>query len=449
MARGPQSSAIRRLLLVIVTSAVLAGTVRAAEGAGPLSEARKLLESGKAQVAYELLSQKESEAAGDPEFDYLYGIAALESGHPSAATLALQRVLWVRPNHFGARLDLARAWYELGDYERAEPLFVEVLDANPPAAARETARRYLTALRTRREAQSTRLSGYVELGGGYDSNVNSSTDQSTVYVPIFDLDLDLAPGNVEASDTYATFGFGGQVDKPVSRRDRLIGRIDVSARRHRDEEDFDTTDFRASGTWQRALEDGLLRLGLSADHTLLDRQTYRETRGINAEWRRQLSRKNTLALFAQHQTVRYQDAAVRVNDIDQTLGGVTWLHQPDPVNRSLGFVGVYGGRENQRSQRADGDQRLVGLRAGGQVVLSDKTTLFGSLVRQHGDYYRYNVAFQTTREDKRTVGTVGLSRRLNANWGLTVRVSRTLNESNVPINDYARTNAAVKVRRTF
>ena len=449
MAVAPKSSFIQRLFVVLATVLVLPGTALAAEGNGTFGEARALLESGQAQAAYEQLAKREPQAAGDPEFDYLYGVAALESGHPTTATLALQRVLWVRPNHFGARLDLARAWYELGDYARAEPLLVEVLDANPPAAARQTAQRYLTALRARREAQSTRVSGYVEFGGGYDSNVNSSTDQSTVYVPIFDLDLDLAAGNIEASDTYSTFGFGGQVDKPVSRRDRLIGRIDVSARRHQDEDNFDTTDFRARGIWQRALENGLLRLGLTADQTLLDRQTYRETRGINAEWRHQLSRKDTLALFAQRQTVRYQDAAVRVNDIDQTLGGVTWLHQPDPASQSLGFVGVYGGRENQRDQRADGDQRLVGLRAGGQVVISDKTTVFGSLVKQRGDYYRYNVAFQTTREDQRTVGTLGLSRELNQDWGLTARVSRTLNESNIPINDYARTNAVVKVRRSF
>jgi hypothetical protein len=40
-------------------------------------------------------------------FDYLLGIAALDSGKPDRATIAFERVLAVNPNFAGARLDLA------------------------------------------------------------------------------------------------------------------------------------------------------------------------------------------------------------------------------------------------------------------------------------------------------------------------------------------------------
>ena len=71
--------------------------------------ARLLLQQKNPQAAYRLLEPLESQRAGDPEYDYLLGIAALDSGERERAVFALERVLAVNPNHAQARAEIARA----------------------------------------------------------------------------------------------------------------------------------------------------------------------------------------------------------------------------------------------------------------------------------------------------------------------------------------------------
>src|SRR5256885_4902460 len=77
--------------------------------------ARRLIEQRQVKQAYELLLPQENVRAGDPEFDHLLGIAALEVGEAERAVFALERVLAVQPNNHVARADIARAYLLLGD----------------------------------------------------------------------------------------------------------------------------------------------------------------------------------------------------------------------------------------------------------------------------------------------------------------------------------------------
>ncbi|HEY4637474.1 MAG TPA: hypothetical protein VIH23_04345, partial [Burkholderiales bacterium] len=61
--------------------------------------ARALLQRNDAQAAYKLLLPLEPQRAGDPEYDYLLGIAALDAGEPERAVFALERVLALQPDN--------------------------------------------------------------------------------------------------------------------------------------------------------------------------------------------------------------------------------------------------------------------------------------------------------------------------------------------------------------
>src|SRR4051812_6031670 len=65
--------------------------------------ARRLIAERNHQAAYKLLLPQEGTRAGDPEFDYLLGISALDSGDLERAVFALERVLAVQPNNHVAR----------------------------------------------------------------------------------------------------------------------------------------------------------------------------------------------------------------------------------------------------------------------------------------------------------------------------------------------------------
>ena len=53
-----------------------------------IDHAKRLLEQRRAAQAYEALMPLESVCAGDPLFDYLFGIAAVDAGMPERAEIA-------------------------------------------------------------------------------------------------------------------------------------------------------------------------------------------------------------------------------------------------------------------------------------------------------------------------------------------------------------------------
>ena len=75
-----------------------------------LDSARRLLAAGNPKQAFQELSVAQDRMSGMPEFDYLLGVAALDSGKIEDAIIAFERVLAVVPNHAGAQMDLARAY---------------------------------------------------------------------------------------------------------------------------------------------------------------------------------------------------------------------------------------------------------------------------------------------------------------------------------------------------
>src|SRR3982751_3268712 len=85
-------------------------------------------------------------AAGNPKQAYAELVAALDSGKLEDAIIAFERVLAVLPNHAGAQMELARAYYAAGSFDLAEAAFVKLRSRNPPPAAQEAINRYLDAI---------------------------------------------------------------------------------------------------------------------------------------------------------------------------------------------------------------------------------------------------------------------------------------------------------------
>ena len=100
-----------------------------------LARAEALVRSGKAAEAYAMLEPYEFDHSGNPDFDYWFGVAALESAHPDKASLALERALSVNPDFVAARLDLARRLAALPEGQRAALVLRFYLDLSE----RETA----------------------------------------------------------------------------------------------------------------------------------------------------------------------------------------------------------------------------------------------------------------------------------------------------------------------
>jgi hypothetical protein len=420
-----------------------------------MQQADALVKAGKPGEAYDLLEPMEFERSGEVRYDYLLGIAALDSGKPAKATLAFERVLAVDPNFAGARLDMARAYYQLGDLPRAQKEFNTVLKQNPPPAAKATIQKYLAAIDVRMHAKETRITGYLEVTAGHDSNVNTSTSQGQIAVPALgNLTFALSSTSLKAEDFYAGWAGGVRIIHPVNEGVAVFGGVDLRQRGNMAQTQFDTMTLAgtAGGIFSIGRQDSL-RLGLVDGQYTLGSVRYYDDTGINAEWRHVFSPANQMSVFGQQMQYRFVDSArfagMSAQNFDQSVAGTSWLHvMPDGKSTAFGSL-FYGQERDVTGTRPDGAKRFYGIRVGGQAAMNEKTEFFANAGWNYGTYSKQNAFFLINRRDVLYDATAGINWHWDKLWTVRPQLTMTHNQSNIAIYSYDRTDISVTLRRDF
>jgi tetratricopeptide (TPR) repeat protein len=407
--------------------------------------ARRLLQEKNPQAAYQLLQPLESQRAGDPEYDYLLGIAALDSGERERAVFALERVLAVNPNHAQARAEIARAYFLLGEKENALREFQNVRATNPPEAVKQTIDRYLSAL----GVGATQLSGFLEIGFGWDSNVNSATASNQIAIPALGgIVATIAPSGVKIHDTFTTAGGGVSVVHGFTREWAVVAGAAVNGKFNTHQSDFNTgtVDGNLGLRWSRGRE--AITAGYQGQDFRVDNDDFRRSNGVVAQWQHSYSESSQVSLFVQEANLAYPTQSIR--DARRTIGGVAFGYGWDTPSKPVVFGSLYGGSEKQKE--ADQPQlghKPVGVRLGGQVSVGANAVLFGLLSYERRVYNGDDPIFLVTRRDKQSDIRLGVNYALRPGWLLVPQVAYTDNQSNIDLDKYGRTVISLTLRKTF
>lgn len=424
-----------------------------------LLDADALIKSGKPGDAYALLQPYEFERSGEVRFDYLLGVAALDSGKPDKATLAFERVLLVNPAYTAARMDMARAYYQLGDLQRARQEFEIVLQQAPPATARATISKYLDAIAGRESGRQTRISGYIEGTAGHDSNVNNSTDLTQISIPsLGNVIATLNPTNVRASDNYLGVAAGSEIVHSLDNNWGLYAGADLHQRVYNAQTDFNSLDLSGRAGMLFGTQADRVRAGLLAEGNTLGNARNFNAGGLDAEWSHALSPSNLLNLFGQYVQYRFVQNEMQSNDFNQQAAGAGWQHVLADGRSTLSGAFYYGTQQDVSTLvtpstpdggRVDGAMRFDGLRIGGQTEAWDSMTLFANAGVQLGDYSRVNPFFLTQRSDRLYQLTLGSDWHLDRYWTLRPQLDYARNNSNIVIYSYTRSDLSLTLRRDF
>ncbi len=424
-------------------------TAASAESNKVLSDAEALMNKGKAAEAYALLEPFEFERSGEVRFDYLLGIAALDSGQPDKATLALERVLAVDPNFAGARLDMARALFNLGDLPRAKAEFQTVLAQNPPPAAKATVQKYLEAIESREQSKKTRFTAYIEGTLGHDSNVNNSTSQSTIAVPAFgNLVFTLNPSNLKTADNYGGIAAGANVEHQLSDRFGVFAGADLRQRNNSKEKSFDTTSLDISAGVSYSAGTETVRGGIIVNRYNLSGEHNRDTTGFNAVWSHTVDSNTQLNVIAQLNKTSYVTNVMQTNDFNSTLLGLGGLRVLEGGKSAL-FGSLLFGTEQEINIRADGNKQYYGLRVGAQKAWTENIDIFAQAGIQSGKYDKTNSAFLEKRTDSQSDLSAGMNWRIAQLWTVRPQILSMRNNSNIGIYSFDRIDYSVTVRRDF
>lgn len=423
-----------------------------------LHRADSLIKAGNSAAAYNLLEPFEFEYAGNAKFDYLLGIAALDSGKGDKATLALERALTVNPSSLAARLEMGRAYYQLGDMKRAKTEFQLVQQLGSSAEGRNISQKYLDEIAQRADNKTIFSRGYIEATVAYDSNVNNSSSQAQVFVDAIASYTTLDPINVKTADQYAGVASGGKITyKPNSTIEIFVG-ADMRKRNYNVQKNFDALglDGHAGIAFQVKSERFLLS-ALSGQSTL-GGSHYSDASGLKIDWRHIFSPSNQFTFTSQQLQLKFADVAMQANDYTQQVGSIGWQHILPSGNWILSG-NIYSGNEQDTSSlmtsltptggRTDGAKNLHGFRIGAQIALTDKTSLFANSGLQYGNYSRINPLFLHQRSDRLQDVMLGTNWHWDKQWTMRTLINYTKNDSNISIYEYEKLEVSMSVRREF
>jgi tetratricopeptide (TPR) repeat protein len=444
---------MRHLRQLAVLAAVLLLPLTALAADEILMQAKKLVDAGDGQSAYNLLIPLQSERAGDPDYDFLLGSAALQIGKNTEAVFAMERVLALKPDSAPARALIARAYFNLKETETSKREFESVRKQDLPEEVASSVDRYLDAIARLQDAQRFTARVYVETSLGYDTNINGATADSQVAVPAFGgLIFNLGPSGQKTGDSFYAFGAGVNVQAPITKVFSIFGGASFATRTYFNEFGFDTNSVDANlGIAYRSQRDAFT-LGAQygqffVENPALYQHAYRNATGGTAQWQHDFDSRNQASVFVQGARLTYPDQEAR--DADRYVGGLGYAHA---FGRGtlIAYLGGYGGEEKEVDSNFPYlGHDLYGARVGAQWNVSERYAFFVNGSGEHREYHGEDPSFLVTRKDNQMNASVGILFFPKKGIQVSPQVSWTKNNSNISIDAYDRIVGQVSVRGEF
>ncbi len=428
-----------------------------------LREADALIRGGKLADAYKLLEPKEGDYSGEVAFDYMLGIAALDSGKPDRATIAFERVLITDPNFSGARLDLARAYFAMGSDDLARNEFEIVLTQSPPENVKGVVQKYLDAIGERRLAKIQQLTGYLEASIASDSNVTAVTSDFTTGVQnTFGIPGVLPTGSsVLSSGMTAGVSAGVDFTRVVSEEKgiSLFAGADLRQRFYKGISALNSSNLDLRGGFSIASDDNTYRLFVNLGQYRQEGMSVgvnanRDTPGIGAEWKRKFGERDQFTLSTQYSQPRYPTQDTQ--DTDQVLLNASWLHIFEGKANPLIFASV--NRSVDRALRplatgSDMSRTTSGVRAHFQLTPLAHMDVFLSagVSRRSDDSLNARSALTPPVYGRDLTKDVsfGVNWRPWPKWTLKGQLAAYQNDSNLELYQFRRTESTISVRYDF
>ena len=414
--------------------------------AAPADDVKRLLENGNAAEAFKL-GMESPGSFGDPAFDFYFGVAATDSGNAAQGVLALERYLLAFPENLSARTELARAYFALGEDQRAREEFEDVRKRNPPANVAATLDRFLDAIRLRETRYRTTTGVWIEAGMGHDSNANAGVSDPNITLPVFGPVL-VAPAGVKTRTGFGTLAAGAYISHPIAPGVALFATGQADGKWHTKSiaraADQGNLALSAGASW--LLETNLLRASVNYSQIAVDNTRYRTASGLAFEWTRQLSETQSLNAGLSWNRNRFNGInEFRNHDVSGL--GIGYRHALIMRMQPVITLGLNYGDERSKMQRDDLVRRTWGVRAGLALTPAAKWGVSMGLTYQNAQHRADFVSgLIEARRDKYWSGDASVTYLISKRWSARAEANLAKNRSNLSLFEYGRNQVALKLR---
>ncbi|MCW8929576.1 MAG: hypothetical protein OQL19_04980 [Gammaproteobacteria bacterium] len=412
----------------------------------------ELYQTGQSKALYSKALQFRDELEGEADFDYFFGVSAIDNDSISEGVFALERVLFSGEesqyfNQHLVRVELARGYFLLGDNNKSKAMFNEVLTYNPPQDVVDKVALYLKVIEERGKKYQPQLNGFIEQSFGYDDNVNA--------LPGDDISLGTS-GSLSAalfgeSDFYSETKIGGSYTHPLNRKKTLFIDADYFNRTNDTVDEMDNHGFNLNIGANFEYDKTHFNVSYYHQDYNLDNESYRKMDGLLGEYKYSVSNRTLLTGNLSLMKYDYKDNALL--DALEFIYRVGAMHQFDNKFQSIGYFQVYFGHtdadENDSIAKAITQRTITGVNIGTQMSVGDDITLGGSFYYQDSEYQGEHPWFSSFRRDYMSVLSVDMIWDLKEKWKVLGKISHIDNYSSLALYKYRKTYGQVGIRYEF
>lgn len=434
-----------RVKWLLAAACLVVSTAAGAENDDLVRRAMALHAAGQSREALALLLPNEATRAGDPDFDYILGLAATDAGMPGVALPALQRVLAVQPGNVQARAEIARVYAMAGDIDTAQAEFNTVVsDPSLPDPVRQRFDGLVRTYTRQIAGGGTSLSGFADLEGGYDDNINQATAAGTVTLPVFAF---LGPATLGSAaratgSAFAQAQGGLSVQAGLDRQTRLFASALGFYRDNERSRAFDQAALTGTaGIGHTLANRDVVSLSGQVQQFWLGGDGYRTSYGAIGQYTHRLPGGEGLSATLNYARLDYRGAPLR--DADRYAASIGYAAR-------TAVVSLTGGVERTiRSPFRHYGNRFIGGQGGFEQPLSSTIAVLGGVAVEHRDYDGSDPLFLGGRRDWQLDSSIGVRAIVAPGISIRPRVTLTRNFSNFALYDYRRVTASVGLRAEF
>ena len=431
--------------------ALAAGTpVQAQELSDPVvRQLNDLVTQGQYEQAYTFAQENLDEYEGEPEFDFLYGLAAMDSGHPTEAVFALERIAYTYPDQQRVKLELARAFYMSNNLPAARQLFTEVLETEPTPNVQTNIRAFLAEIDAREQNLRGNFTWYVNSGIGNDSNINSATELGVIPTPIGDVELSANGQSID--DSYMDIGGGVAYTQPFSKTSALSASANYTQHNNFSTSAFDLDVLAADLSYAHVVRETMrFSYGGRVQRVDLDSEHFQDSASLITTWQRSPGDGWSQALTGAYTQVRFDDGInpnASLRDVNQVLlSGVLGK----TVGNFFHSVSAYVGDESAvRSLGKNNAQQFYGIAFSEQFQFRPAHIPYFRISLHRSENEARDPIFNIEREDDTFSTSLGWVWRANRNINVTTDVTYTDNNSNLDLYAYDRVKYQTALRYQF
>lgn len=398
-----------------------------------MTEAKELISKKRYLEAYKLLKKSEFKNVQSTEFNYQLGVAALRAGKYTDALYALDRVVSEDPNNVGAQLDMAIAYYYLGNLNFAKQELIKILknyDKVAPKVVKRTIVAYLKKIK--KEQKPKELSIVASVSTGYSDNINSGYDGNEVYIPLINANTILSDQSIATPAPFLNAQIMVNKSKKLNRNDSVDATVILNKKVYKDYSGLDQANAIVSLSANRKFNKQTLKINQTAIRSYLNSAPNYYIISSSATIMTQPNQSQSLSATLKTERMKFANAASQANNSKKESLTLT---ATDSIWDKR--VGVTLGLGISRS-RMDDSSASNGNSESTDVNISFKRQILGSLATvslgyKHNVYDKLNGAFGVFREDRSKSITIGTVKPLDKVNSINFSVGYRNQDSNIEL----------------